>query len=280
MARKKTKDVNYYTEETEQAFIQYMEPLNEEEAIKIHAYKPDGKHQMGQFKLSDMERAKIYDKYLKKPMSKLAELIVKKYGYQRKDIDFKDQHADAMGYLALIFCKFKPAEGKKSYSYFGTCIKHYAMNTKKNADKKSIRDLDLDDFFNDVVQRSDQIYEIDSPSFEPTKFIIEFIKEMKSELNKETLSDDEFKIGYSIISIFENRDKLFDFENDKKNSNNFNKNNILKMLRDMTLLDTKTIRKGLKRYKNVYNKFKLDHLDMDYEEHEDEDNMFIDSDYL
>jgi hypothetical protein len=293
MARKKKNpsDINYYNEETEKAFIAYMEPLNEEEALKIASYKPDGKHEMGKFKLSDIEREKLYVKYLQKPMDKLAELVMKSYGYhQRKDIDFKDLHADAMSYLALIFSKFRVAEGKKSYSYFGTCVKHYAMNQKRFADKKVLRDLDIDDYYHDVMQRSDQIYEIDSVHFDPTKFIEEFIAEMKVEIYREGISDSEFKVGIALISIFEDRENIFDFAGENKNSNNFNKNNILKMLRDLTLLETKVIRKAMKRFKSTYIKFKVFHLEMDneefitkkdnsYEEVEDE-NPFIDSDYL
>ena len=62
------------------------------------------------------------------------------------------------------------------------------------------------------------------------------------------LNDNEQKLGYALIEIFSNFEKIFQVGE----GNKFNKNLILLSLREMTSLSTKEIRISLKRYKKVY----------------------------
>ena len=68
-------------------------------------------------------------------------------------------------------------------------------------------------------------------------------------MERETLSENEQKLGYALLEIFSNIDKIFQVGD----GNKFNKNLILLSLREMTSLSTKEIRISLKRYKKMYN---------------------------
>ena len=62
------------------------------------------------------------------------------------------------------------------------------------------------------------------------------------------MTDNERKLGYALLEIFSNFDKIFQIGD----GNKFNKNLILLSLREMTSLSTKEIRISLKRYKILY----------------------------
>ena len=42
-------------------------------------------------------------------------------------MEFTDIHTDTLSFLVTKMEKFKPAKGKKAYSYFGTICKNYLM---------------------------------------------------------------------------------------------------------------------------------------------------------
>jgi hypothetical protein len=67
-------------------------------------------------------------------------------------------------------------------------------------------------------------------------------------MESEQLTDNEQKLGYALLEIFSNFDKIFQVGD----GNKFNKNLILLSLREMTSLSTKEIRISLKRFKRMY----------------------------
>ena len=75
-------------------------------------------------------------------------------------------------------------------------------------------------------------------------------------IEKEDLSDNEKKLGYALIEIFSNFDKIFQVGD----GNKFNKNLILLSLREMTSLSTKEIRIAMKKYKKLYDLLKMDFI--------------------
>jgi hypothetical protein len=64
----------------------------------------------------------------------------------------------------------------------------------------------------------------------------------------EKLNENEEKLGYALLDIFNNFDKIFQIGE----GNKFNKNLILLSVREMTSLSTKEIRISLKKYKKLY----------------------------
>jgi hypothetical protein len=71
---------------------------------------------------------------------------------------------------------------------------------------------------------------------------------MEEFMESEELTDNEQKLGYALLEIFGNFDKIFQIGD----GNKFNKNLILLSLREMTSLSTKEIRISLRKYRKLY----------------------------
>jgi hypothetical protein len=91
-------------------------------------------------------------------------------------------------------------------------------------------------------------YRIDDDVVETTIVIDEYLKELKEFIELESLNDNEKKLGYALIELFDNYESIFS----GTDNNKFNKNVILLSLREMTNLSTKEIRSSIKRFKKLY----------------------------
>jgi hypothetical protein len=76
----------------------------------------------------------------------------------------------------------------------------------------------------------------------------EYLKELRDFIEGENLNDNERKLGYALIDLFDNYEEIFS----GADNNKFNKNVILLSLREMTNLSTKEIRSSIKRFKKLY----------------------------
>jgi hypothetical protein len=72
--------------------------------------------------------------------------------------------------------------------------------------------------------------------------------ELKEYIEVENLNENEKKLGYALIDLFDNYETIFS----GADNNKFNKNVILLSLREMTNLSTKEIRSSIKRFKKLY----------------------------
>lgn len=206
------------------------------------------------------ERTKIYREYLMKPINKMVESIIRKYNLQRKTYDFEDIHADCLSFLMTKFDKFDPLRNKKSYSYFGTICKNYLRGELIKEGKKNKMLTDIDTAEPEIITRDDQKYRIDEDPFNMSIFMDKLIDKIKDDLNDDDLTDNEFKIGHSLIKILEEWETLF-ADSDERNSPKFNKNLILLYIRNITGLSTKEIRNSMKRFKSLYSMFKNEFIE-------------------
>jgi hypothetical protein len=92
------------------------------------------------------------------------------------------------------------------------------------------------------------IYRIDDDIVETDVIITQYLKELKDFIETESLNDNEKKLGYALIDLFDNYETIFS----GADNNKFNKNVILLSLREMTNLSTKEIRSSIKRFKKLY----------------------------
>jgi hypothetical protein len=107
------------------------------------------------------------------------------------------------------------------------------------------------------MRRPDMIIHIDQEDTDMTVFINKLITEIESELADPKISDNERKIGLSLIEILQHWNELFEnFVGTPK----FNKNLILLYLREMTGLTTKEIRNAMRRFKSLYYMFKDNYI--------------------
>ena len=194
------------------------------------------------------EKNKIYNEFLRGPLDKMISSIIRRYKLYRKDMDFTEIHCDTHSFLMTKVDKFKPAKEKKAYSYFGTICKNYLMGQIIKDQKETNRKVSYEDMSESIEQRPDMVYHIDEDQIDTTIIINEYLKELRDFIDNENLSDNERKLGYALIDLFENYESIFS----GADNNKFNKNVILLSLREMTNLSTKEIRSSMKRFKKLY----------------------------
>jgi ribosome-binding protein aMBF1 (putative translation factor) len=194
------------------------------------------------------EKNKIYNQFLRAPLDKMISSIIRRYKLYRKDMDFIEIHTDTHSFLMTKVDKFKPSKEKKAYSYFGTICKNYLMGQIIKDQKETNRKISYEDISSTIEERPDMIYRIDDDIIETDVIINEYLKELKEFIETETLNDNEKKLGYALIDLFDNYETIFS----GADNNKFNKNVILLSLREMTNLSTKEIRSSIKRFKKLY----------------------------
>jgi len=194
------------------------------------------------------EKNEIYNEYLKKPFDKMIESIIRRYKLYRKDMDFIEIHQDTHSFLMTKVSKFKPDKNKKAYSYFGTICKNYLMGQIIKDQKEQNRKISYEDISTKIENRPDMIYFIEHENILPEDVIKKFLIELESFINNNDLNNNEIKLGYALIELFENYEEIFV----GTDNNKFNKNIILLSIREMTNMTTKEIRNSMKKYKNLY----------------------------
>jgi hypothetical protein len=194
------------------------------------------------------EKNKIYNQFLRLPLDKMISSIIRRYKLYRKDMDFEEIHTDTHSFLMTKVDKFKPDKNKKAYSYFGTICKDYLMGQLIKDQKETNRKISYEDISSSLEERPDMSYRIDDDVIETDYVINEYLAELKDYIESEQLNDNEKKLGYALIDLFDNYESIFS----GADNNKFNKNVILLSLREMTNLSTKEIRSSIKRFKKLY----------------------------
>jgi hypothetical protein len=223
MPRKRTQKI-YFGEDQEKAVVNYLESTDE------------------------TERNKIFNEYLREPLIIMVESIIRRYKLYRKDLEFEEIHNDTMSFLITKINKFDHTKNTKAYSYFGTICKNYLMGAIQKDTKEQNRQVSYDDISSDVEDRKDLSYVIDEYVIDYRDVIIKLTMSLEEFVENEDLTENEQKLGYALLEIFSNFDKIFQVGD----GNKFNKNLILLSLREMTSLSTKEIRISLKRFKKMY----------------------------
>jgi hypothetical protein len=155
---------------------------------------------------------------------------------------------DTHSFLITKSDKFIPDKNKKAYSYFGTICKNYLMGQIIKDQKDTNRKVSYEDISSSLEERPDMSYRIDDDVIETNIIIDEYLKELKDFIELESLNENEKKLGYALIDLFDNYESIFS----GADNNKFNKNVILLSLREMTNLSTKEIRSSIKRFKKLY----------------------------
>ena len=163
-------------------------------------------------------------------------------------MDFNEIHCDTHSFLMTKVDKFKPDKNKKAYSYFGTICKNYLMGQIIKDQKETNRKISYEDISSSLEERPDMSYRIDEDIVESDVIINQYLQELKEFIESENLNDNEIKLGYALIDLFDNYQTIFS----GADNNKFNKNVILLSLREMTNLSTKEIRSSIKRFKKLY----------------------------
>ena len=199
-------------------------------------------------------RNKIYNDYLRAPLNKMIESIIRRYKLYRKDYTFEDVHADTLSFLAMKMSKFRPEKGKKAYSYFGTICKNYLLGQLLKSNKKMISDLSYEDMYSTVEKMDDYIYNLeDEDKTSLDDFILEISSNIKEELDSLKITENEKRVGNALIVVLDNWETIFE---QVESGNKYNKNLILSYIREISGLTTKDIRVSMRRFKKIYTALK------------------------
>ncbi len=219
-------------------------------------FGPDEEKAVNDFLAStdDTERNLIYNQWLKDPLDKMIESIIRRYKLYRKGETFEDLHTDTLSFLMTKAHKFENSRGKKAYSYYGTICKHYILGLLIKDEKYTKQTASYEDVFSDIEERKDLSYVIDEDEFSMEDFLVKLINSIKKEiddeqLSKKKLTDNERKVGYALIEILQHWETAFDTTH---GGAKYNKNSILETMRNYTNLSTKDIRLAMRKYKELY----------------------------
>ena len=156
------------------------------------------------------ERNKIYNEYLKAPINKMVESIIRRYKLYRKEYEYEDVHSDTLSFLITKMHNFKPDKNKKAYSYFGTICKHYLLGQLIKDDKKLKSDVSYEDVYRTVETMEEFTYTIDDDKIQLDTFIDEISASIKGEMKYNKLSEIELKVGLALTTILDKWETIFE----------------------------------------------------------------------
>ena len=195
---------------------------------------------------------KIFNSILKPAFTKMVESIIRRYHMYIPDEEFEETFNDTLSYLMTKIMKFKPDMNYKAYSYCGTICKNYLIYKIAQFTKRQNNNLSYDKMQTDLSNNLRFSYDNKSTQVELLAELIQnVIKHIEFIINKadeNELTPNELKVGQALLSLMRNWEEMCD----NMGSNKFNKSSFLLYLRETTLLTTKEIRDGMKRYKKCY----------------------------
>lgn len=212
--RKKKSSNNYFTQDTEDAIVEYNN-------------------------CDDSEvRSRLYERRIHYPFFKLTENIIHTYKFYHTEVDELEhlQH-EVITFLLSKIHKFDPTKGAKAYSYFGTIAKRYLILSnqkvyKKKVEKTQVEEVDKYDKFSYTIENSptggDPQY-----SEKLSHYIDEFVDYHTHYLYEIFPNFEDAQIADAILEIFRQRENI----------NIFNKKALYIYIREMVDVPTPKITK-------------------------------------
>jgi hypothetical protein len=213
----KTKN-NYFTEDTENAIIEYRNTVDQ------------------------AQRNRIYNEKIHFGFYKLAENIIHTFKFYYTEVDkIEDLKYEVVSFLLQKLDLYNQSKGK-AYSYFGTIAKRYLIIYNQKNYKKLVNKMEIpnneeeDESFKQAITIKEEN--------EPDRF--EIIERLIEELEVRILDmfekPEEVKVAFAILEIFKKRENI----------EIFNKKAVFIYIKEMTDAQSNTITKVIKKIKTVY----------------------------
>lgn len=217
LRKRKPKTSNiYFTEDTENAIIEYLATVD------------------------TLKRNEIYNKRIDYAFSKLAENIIHTFKFYYTDVDtIPELKHEVVSFLLSKLHLYRKEKGK-AYSYFGTIAKRWLIiynekNYKKLKEKGSLEEVDEDrKVYNEIIHADS--------SNELNAFIDIFVKYIDLNISKIFTKIQDVKIADAIIELFRRRETI----------DVFNKKALFIYTREIVDVKTPQITKIIKRLKEIY----------------------------
>ena len=182
MGRKKSK-ANYFTQETEDAIVEYNNSND-------HVF-----------------RDKIFSEKIYYPLYKLAENIIHTFKFYYTDVDdLEDLKLEIVSLLVEEkLHMFDPSRGAKAYSYFGTIVKRHLINYN-NKNYKRLKQLTTMDAW-------EGSYDLNTPETHPNAMKLKgffdlYIDEMYEKLEQLFTKEADLQIADAVLTLFTKRNDL------------------------------------------------------------------------
>jgi hypothetical protein len=232
--KRKPKTSNqYFTQETEDAIIEYLKETNSN------------------------KRNKIYNEKIKYAFHKLTENIIHTFKFYYTEVEtINELQHEVTSFLLEKLHLYNQSKGK-AYSYFGTIAKRYLIlynnkNYEKLKGKAEIEAIDEDKSITlDIINSNN---EFENELMGKNYFINKFIKYVDIHLYKIFPDKEDAKTADAIITLFTHRENI----------DIFNKKGIYIYIREQTEQDTPQITKVMKSLKKVYKRLLNQYLDYGY----------------
>ena len=178
MGRKKTKNY-YWTEDTEQAIIQYNSG-----------------------ELNEGEKNKLYNDEIEYPFNKLAENIINTFKFTYFDDVFKDVQHEVVVFLIMNMHKYDHTKGSKAFSYFSVVAKNYLILNNNNNYKKLKLHMGIETL---NYKHDDKNY---TDTDELAEEVIRYFDKRIATIFKKRRDMD---VAYAIVELFKRREEIENF---------------------------------------------------------------------
>jgi len=221
MPRKSKKKGRYYfTEEHEQAVIDYA--VTSDNQI----------------------RTKLYVELLEPAFNEMVDKIVFTYKFNTlPNIDLLREECKV--YLTTILDKYNPDRGSKAFSYFSVITKNWFIHKVKKNSQGLRREVNLEN----MSKRHEQEYLTEQHPYSSEREEREFWEHLWTEINSwevENMRPNERKVLLAVQELLEKKDSI----------EIFNKKAIYLYMREMTGLNTKQVVNNLNKLRAKYRCFK------------------------
>lgn len=224
--RRPKQPILYFTQDTEEAILQYV---NSEDEV---------------------ERNLIYNSRIQYAFFKLTENIIHTFKFYYTEVDnIVDLQHEVICFLLEKLKRYDQAKGK-AYSYFGTIAKRYLIiynnnNYKKLKGKATLEEVDTDKSI---------LVDLSSASYEETylsKFLDKYTTYLDANLFTLFPKEKEAKVAAAVLELMKNRANL----------EVLSKKSIYIYIREMTDAPTPIVTKVIKKLKDLYKQRLSQYLD-------------------
>jgi len=207
----------YFTQETEDAIVEYNSTENE------------------------ILRNKIYNERISYPFDKLAENILNTFKFSYFQCSHEDVQRETVSNLVSNIHKYKQENGK-AFSYFSIIAKNFLILYNNGNYKKFKRHVSTDD--DEILYEQKELTvspKTDIKKKELSEFIRLMIEYWDDHLEKLFKKPQELSIAAAVVEIFRNCDSI----------ENFNKKALYLYIREMTNCKTQNITKVVNKMKDT-----------------------------
>jgi hypothetical protein len=207
----------YFTQETEDAIIEYLTTKDE------------------------TERNKIYNERIAYAFYKLSENIIHTFKFYYTDMDtIEELKHEVISFLLEKLHLYNQDKGK-AFSYFGTIAKRYLIVYNNNNYKKLQEKVDIEELDEDENTKYKSLHD-KGEDIDPNNFIDQYVKYIDTHLYTLFPKSQDAKTADAIVELFRKRESL----------DIFNKKALYIYIREITDTSTPQITKITKKLKTLY----------------------------